>query len=224
MAVECYLYLEDDQGEQIKGECTDSVFKECIEIFKFDFDAVSQVDPAKMLGEDATPIPKGKLMAKGEKNGEGLSGDVMRSSTTAIQEARDEQTGRDSFTFSVDKTVDAASPSLFQSYCKGTSRQEQDPAFKTAIVYVLVGGMKRDPKAKREQLCILVLEFSNLHITQYQVKYADGLADEKLTFYFDSYLMTYKWQETTGGTGKHPPLGYDFVGSTRSDGKPGPLP
>ncbi len=212
MAVDCFLYLEDASGDPVQGECTDVAFLNTIEVFKFDFDAVSQVEPDKMLGDTVTaPKKKGGLIEKGVTNGD-MSGEPMRSNTAVIEQAKEEQTGKDSFTFSIEKYMDKSSPVLFDAFCLGTSKEQQDPSFKHAIIYVLVGGMKRSGDSDPASLAYLMIEFGNLRLTQYQMKYADGLIDEKLTFWFDWYTMTYRKQETGGGTASDKiTIGYDFI-------------
>jgi type VI protein secretion system component Hcp len=211
MAVDCFMYLEDENGEQIKGETTDLTFKDCIEIFKFDFDAVSQVDTAKLLGEGPALSP-GRLMGNGPiTNGDPTQ--ALSNSQSDLNKIQSEQTGRDSFTFTIEKQVDCSTPSLFRSYCRATARDKAVPAFKSATVYVLVGGQKRTPDADWEKLSIVVMEFENLHVTSYQIKHDEDLniPDEKITFYFDKYVMNYRWQEVSGATGQDPvKKGFDF--------------
>jgi type VI protein secretion system component Hcp len=212
MAVDCYLYLENASGEQIKGESTDLTFKDCIEIFKFDFDAAGEVKAEDVLElEVMKPLTQTVSSSSSSLNGDSM-GNAFSELEGALKEAEEMQTGKDSFTFSVEKYIDCASPTLLQTFCRATSGQSQDPPFKNAIVYVVVGGQKRTDNTDPESVSVLVFKFGNLHITSYQLKYTDGLVDEKLTFYFDVFVMTYCRQLPTGGVSDDKlTKGYDFV-------------
>lgn len=205
MAVDCYLYLENSKGSQIEGEATDIAFQGYIEIFKFDFDAVSEVKAEDVLDLNLMPSPE-PLSISTTANGEtGSMPNAMGPLVKTVKKAQENQTGKDSFTFSISKYLDASTPLLLKTFCSASAGKEQGPAFLNAIVYVMVGGIKRDSSftgntSKLESLCALVFKFQNLQITSYQMSYEGGLLEEKLTFYFDQYIMEYQRQLVTGGT------------------------
>jgi type VI protein secretion system component Hcp len=201
------LYIEDDHGEQIKGESQDLVFKECIELVKFDFDAISDVDTTELFNEETQEWRK-NMFADDFFGGGGSFGAI------AMNMGDEEATARDSFTFSVSKLYDKASPALFLNYCQATRRNRAAVPFKYAAVYIRLAGVASDPDKDWEEQSYIVMEFENLHVTKYSIKHEQetNIPDEDLTFYFESYVMKYRKQEAEGHMGSDlVQKGFDFL-------------
>ncbi|OAI49782.1 hypothetical protein AYO44_06180 [Planctomycetaceae bacterium SCGC AG-212-F19] len=194
MAVDCFFYLEDDRGEQVQGESSDLVFKDCIELTKFDFDAISDVERKDLDNEEMQEWRKNMFTDDGFFGGGGSFGAV------AMNMGDEEATARDSFTFSVSKMYDKSSPALFLNYCQATRRNRAAVPFKTGSIYLRLPGTPRDPDKDWDNQAFLVMEFENLHVTKYQIKHdsESNIPDESITFYFESYVMKYRRQETEG--------------------------
>lgn len=210
MAVDAFLYLEDDQSKQVEGESTDQIFAGYIEIFKFSFDAVSDVQTSDLYDEAMQSYRRDMFSASGS---DGETGADFGALCNLFDEVTADQTAKDSYTFSVEKQMDCSSPLLFKNFCMATARDKDAPAFNKAIVYLLIGGMERDPDKQPEDHAYIMFEFENLYVTKYELKHDSDLniPDEKISFYFDSYVMTYRQQKSGGEMSPSPVAkGFDF--------------
>jgi type VI protein secretion system component Hcp len=185
MAVDAFLILEDKDGTPIVGESTDAVFEGSIEIGKFNFDAISGVE--KHVRDSGALARKLEVrsMAGGEES-------------------------LDSFTFSIEKQLDKASPMLFLNYCQSMSKRSEGAPFKKATVYICLPGLER--KGKKEDVAWVIIELTKLSINQYGIRLDTELniPDENITFYFETYKITYRPQTSTGQLAKPRTLGFDF--------------
>jgi type VI protein secretion system component Hcp len=185
MAVDAFLILQDKDGKPIKGECTDAVFAGSIEIGKFNFDAISGVE--KHVRDSGALARKLEVrsMAGGEE-------------------------ALDSFTFSIEKQMDDASPMLFLNYCQSMTKRSEGAPFKQATVYICLPGIER--KGKKEDVAWVILEFTKLSVHQYGIRLDTELniPDENITFFFETYKITYRPHTKTGQLEKARTLGFDF--------------
>jgi type VI protein secretion system component Hcp len=185
MAVDAFLILQDKDGTPIEGECTDAVFKGSIEIAKFNFDAISGVEKQVRDSNALAYKQQVRGMAGGEES-------------------------LDSFTFSIEKQMDKSSPMLFLTYCQSLGKRSEGAPFKKATVYLCIAGMKR--KGNKEDVAWVMLEFTKLSINQYGIRLDTELntPDENITFFFETYKMTYRPQLESGQLEKPRTLGFDF--------------
>ena len=171
MAVDAFLVLHDKDGTPIEGECTDDVFKGSIEIGKFNFDAISGVEKHVRDSGALTRKLEVRSMAGGEES-------------------------LDSFTFSIEKQMDKASPVLFLNYCQSMSKRSEGAPFKKATVYICLPGIERKGKLEqtKEDVAWVILEFTKLSINQYGIRLDTELniPDENIMFFFETYKITYR--------------------------------
>jgi type VI protein secretion system component Hcp len=187
MAVDAFLILKDKDGKAIEGECTDAVFAGSIEIAKFNFDAISGVE--KHVRDSEALKYKAEVRA--------MAG----------------QESLDSFTFSIEKQMDRSSPKLFLNYCQSLGKRSEGAPFKEATVYLCIAGLERQgKKEEKEEVAWVMIEFTKLAINQYGIRLDTELnvPDENITFFFETYKITYRRQLQTGQLDTRRSLGFDF--------------
>lgn len=211
MAVDCFLYLEDDQGEPIVGESSDIVFKDCIELTKFGFDAISDVERKDLDDEQMQEFRRTMFTDDGFGGGGGSF------FAMGMSMGDEEATARDSFTFSISKLYDKSSPALFLNYCQAARVPRNVVPFKSATIYLRLSGVAIDPNKEWEDHAFMIMEFGNLYVTKYGIKHEaeTNIPDEDITFFFESYVMKYRRQETEGNLASDlVQKGFDFLSLT----------
>src|SRR5262249_10199484 len=120
----------------------------------------------------------------------------------------------DSFTFSIEKQLDKSSPMLFLNYCQSMTKRSEGAPFKKATVYICLPGIERTGKTKdqKEDVAWVIAEFTKLSINQYGIRLdtETNIPDENITFFFETYKITYRPQLKTGQLEKPRTLGFDF--------------
>ena len=206
MAVDIYLLLYDQNGNLVKGECQDVVFKNAIEINKLDFIGVAHNIEETIRDSEVQRQRRDRELSRAEE-------------IIPTNWFQDDVVPIDSFEFTVVKSVDYASPALYLFFCqerlKLKSSQSSLP-FQKAQVYFCIQGQPRTAGASMSSVSMLAMEFQRLHVKQYGL-YMDsetGVPDETVTFIFETYTMAYAPQQADGSLGTPRTLGYDFVNET----------
>ncbi len=185
MSIDAFLELLNESGQAaVKGECLDAAFGNAHALQLVDFELTAQGDLdsayARELDEDSDKETQAKKQKKARVS---------------------------LFTFTVTKEIDAATPFLFQAFCRRWSNAA-DPKGKFAKARVTVR------KAGGAPLVYLKYEFTDVWMYSWELSNKDGddLPEETIEFCARTYAMQYFPQSNTGVAVRSKPFmaGWDF--------------
>jgi type VI protein secretion system component Hcp len=168
MPIDAFLEIIDEENP-VHGESDDEVFKA-----KKAIEVLSvSLEPVKATSVETPP------------EGEATRTKGVRSPLAAPR----------SFKLDITKEVDNASPNLFLAYCRFLTNA--DPAYCKPFDSMRLTLRKA---AGPNALNYLVLEFSDVFVVSYKMKIggSETVATEDVSFGFESCMMTYRIQTTTG--------------------------
>ena len=189
MSIDAFLELLKEGGEQVEGETQDVLFPKFIEIKSFSMNAKRDMKSSKQssTSETDTSLP--------DPDSEPDLDAILERPT--MTNNKPGESVSDSFTVEITKDVDLASTELFSNYCYSVS--DQAMPYDKAIFYFRISGAGLKLGKEPKNVSFLVLELTQPFVYSYRLDTrSTSIPEETVGFYFQTFHVTYKPQQTTG--------------------------
>jgi type VI protein secretion system component Hcp len=186
-------------GQTLRGESRDALYKNCIEIQSFVFGSSDGFDDEEAYESAADANLRGSMTASGGAPAPRLdfasdrmdSGDVDPATVDACQ-------------FKITKQLDWASPDLFRAYCSAHDLRTREEFESATVVLRKAGGKGTVP--------YLVFHFSEVVVFGYQLEINEsGTEKETVNLGFAKCRMEYSQQGNDGRFGVKVQSGWSFT-------------